>query len=58
MSLTFINVLSFLVMDIDCCSWTKQKLNEGCDASLIIIRDSMARCLAKRFCLTPNQYGR
>ena len=57
-SLTFINDLSFFAMDIDSCSWTKRKLNEGRDARLFIIRDSMARCLATRFCLTPNQYVR
>ena len=57
-SLTFITVLSFSAMDIDSCSWKKRKLNEGSDARLIIIRDYMVRCLATRFCLTPNQFGR
>ena len=33
-------------------------LSEGTEARLIITKESIARCLATRFCLTPKQYGR
>ena len=58
-ALTFSNALSLFPDENKRFSFNKVKiLSEGTEARLKISKESIACCLATRFCLTPKRYGR